>query len=255
MSTCYPAVAKGKCTVTEAAAVKEGFDGTAHEELQAAIATLSDDCMVCVATSMMAAGDRKTPNEADVNACAADPKGGCFGPVFWFIGLFVMAATSYWSAVISHNFHKLTTLSLHRAHGETVAANCIKRWAVSGEHGVTYYIRLRYYVLKPNYSDRAYQVTKEFCDENENICENSFTQVNHIMCITGDARSAVLEWTLRRPCINGLGDVVGIVFTVGIGGIWVVAAMMGVWHSPCPAAQLSYLPMICGAALGCHRFW
>lgn len=71
MASCYPAVEKGKCTVTEATAVKAGFDGT-DEELQAAIATLSDDCMVCASTSMMAAGTREAPNEADVDACAAE---------------------------------------------------------------------------------------------------------------------------------------------------------------------------------------
>ena len=71
MATCYPAVAKGKCTVTEAAAVKAGFDGT-DEELQAAITAVSDDCMVCANTNMMAAGTRQAPIAADVDACAAE---------------------------------------------------------------------------------------------------------------------------------------------------------------------------------------
>lgn len=223
--------------------------------------------LVAVCGPVQVSGQQQ-PRSYNIDAGAADEQSptashpGCFGPEFAVLCVLVVLTTYVWSATICRRIHENKTRSLHRLHGETVNATCLKRWKTGGgEDPTTYHLCLKYYALKLGDSNKAYEIIKDFSSTDEQIYVqvSSCIQVSHIMAFTGDARSAVLQYTLQRPCINGISDVVGWAMPVIWTGVVLVAGygseLANYFNTTCLVSYFIWYGIMCSVAWACNCYW
>jgi hypothetical protein len=129
----------------------------------------------------------------------------------------ILGVTWYvsWTAINAIMLNKL--LNKHRSHGQTVDGFCLKKWSHTRishstdsegnrttSTSTTYYFTVRYAVQMPLPSSsgaRFYRVTKNYTNVSRHLylqVNEGPTQMNHIMALTNDARSAVLQKTIDQ---------------------------------------------------------
>jgi hypothetical protein len=137
-------------------------------------------------------------------------------PLLFLYALLALAAGYIsWTAIKAIALNML--LSKHRLHGQTVDGRCLSKWShtstststdsegnTTTSTSTSYYFTVRYAVRMPMPSatgGRFYRVTKKY----ENISKRLYsqveegpTQMNHIMALTNDARSAVLQKSMDQ---------------------------------------------------------
>lgn len=184
-----------------------------------------------------------------------DNQDGCAAMMGMFVvqAILVVVGVGLVSGCIFEHIHSGKTLELHRTHGQTVGGRCVAQWSKGDDPPISY-CRMVYCVRMPNPTATAafWMVTKEVRSWAK---EGDVVQMNHIMSVTGNPCSAVLESHQMHPlgncvCLQCCGAACIFLF-----GTVFTGAPMAMAFLECGALALFwYLPIFICVPLLCN-YW